>query len=50
LIVIMEFHFDQLLACSIKRLTRPKWRHDFTQFNDPNFSAEPLTGAELAKR
>ena len=31
----MELSFDKLLTYSIKRLTRPRFKHDFTQFNDP---------------
>jgi len=42
----MELKFDQLLTYSIKRLSRPKFRHDTVHFNDPiayqNFS-EDLT-------
>lgn len=32
----MELKFDKLLAVNIKRLTRPKFKHEFPQFNDPN--------------
>lgn len=31
----MELQFDKLITYSIKRLTRPKFKHDFAQFNDP---------------
>ena len=30
----MEIPFDQLVSCSIKRLTRPKFKNEFTQFYD----------------
>lgn len=29
------FSFDKLLEVNIKRLSRPKFRHEFPQFNDP---------------
>ncbi len=32
----MEFAFDQLLGCSIKRLTKPKFKQEFTHFYNPN--------------
>ena len=31
----MDFAFDKLIEFNIKRLTRPKFRHEFAQFNDP---------------
>jgi hypothetical protein len=41
----MEIKFDSLLAYSIKRLSRPKFKHDAVQFNDPiefqSFDQEP---------
>ena len=30
----MELRFNELIVCSVKRLTRPKFNHEFTQFND----------------
>lgn len=39
--------FTELLICDVKRLTRPRFNHEFTQFNDPmafsrlNGEAEP---------
>jgi hypothetical protein len=42
----MELRFDKLLAMNIKRLTRPKFKKEHPQFNDPNiFDYEP--GQEL---
>lgn len=31
----MELAFDKLIEFNIKRLTRPKFKHEFAQFNDP---------------
>ena len=30
----MDLPFDQLVSCSIKRLTRPKFKNEFAQFYD----------------
>ena len=31
----MDIKFDQLISCSIKRLTRPMFRYDFPTLYDP---------------
>ena len=30
----MDIQFEQLISCSIKRLTRPKFKNEFPQFYD----------------
>lgn len=37
----MDFQFDQLIQASIKRLTKPKFKHDFTTLYDPT-AHQPL--------
>lgn len=29
-----KIKFTELLQCDVKRLTRPRFQHEFTQFND----------------
>lgn len=48
----MELKFDKLVACNIKRLTKPKLKKEFAQFNDPTScafdspeAADPLKSA-----
>ena len=40
--------FGELLVCDVKRLTRPRFGHEFIQFNDriafSAMSGEPVTG------
>ncbi|CDW87010.1 UNKNOWN [Stylonychia lemnae] len=44
----MDIQFDQLISTSIKRLTRPKFKHEFTTFYDQKqFQAIPLIGQQL---
>jgi hypothetical protein len=40
LFLIMELSFDKLLEFDIKRLNRPKFRHELAQFNDPTILSE----------
>ncbi len=30
----MELNFEAMLSCQFKRMTRPKFKHEFTTFND----------------
>lgn len=44
----MEIQFDQLINTSIKRLTKPKFKHEFTTLYDSkHFQAIPLFGSQL---
>eukprot|EP00347_Sterkiella_histriomuscorum_P011398 403372611 len=44
----MDIQFDQLINTSIKRLTKPKLKHEFTTFHDQKqFIAIPLIGQQL---
>ena len=31
---LQNIKFPELLSCDVKRLTRPRFNHEFTQFND----------------
>lgn len=33
--VKMELYFDKIIDLKLKRLAKPKFKHDFPQFNDP---------------
>lgn len=38
----MDLNFEKLISCGIKRLTRPKFKHDYVQLNDPHiFTYDP---------
>lgn len=42
----MELSFDKLLEFDIKRLSRPKFKHDISQFLDPVLFESESTGTE----
>ena len=41
-----DIRFKELLSCNVKRLTRPKFNHEFTQFNDILAFATPVEDAD----
>ena len=41
-----DIRFKELLTCNVKRLTRPKFNHEFTQFNDPVAFANQIDDGE----
>lgn len=43
----MDLKFDKLLSCGIKRLTRPKFKHEYIQLNDPSIFAFEESYAEI---
>ena len=45
----MELSFDKLLEFDIKRLNRPKFRHELAQFNDPTILSEEQDSATSSK-
>ena len=46
----MELRFNELIVCSVKRLTRPKFNHEFTQFNDNLAFRDPNTPEQDPKK